>query len=280
VEVAPRGLRALLAAALLLLLATGAVHVVREALRDKTPNQTHARRLGLEEYLYLVAPLDADQEQDPREKQLVELLARSKQALEIPVARQAVLNATKDGRVTPEELRHLETLLARASALAAEYPELARSTGSNHTLFHVALSLHESQPQLLKELYRSTTAAKASRREALLAQAIALLHELGYTRSVKVLNPSTGSFEEKNPQPPARPGGSQLHPRTHRRPPKAQQPRPLATRQRHHDQPRNIRLQASNREGREREHLRDREQRHPKRHLDARRALEKNSLCC
>ena len=196
---APRGLRALLAAALLLLLATGAVHVVREALRDKTPNQTHARRLGLEEYLYLVAPLDADQEQDPLEKQLVELLARSKQALEIPVVREAVLNATRDGRVTPEELTHLEALLARAGALAAEYPELARSTGSNHTLFHTALSLHESQPQLLKELYRSIVAAK--HKEALLARAIALLQELGYTRSVKVLNPSTGSFEEKNPSP-------------------------------------------------------------------------------
>jgi len=197
--VAPRGLRALLAATLLLLLATVAMHLVREALRDKTPNQTHARRLGLEEYLYLVAPLDEDQEQDPLEKQLVELLARSKQALEIPVARQAVLNATRDGRVTPEELTHLEALLARTSALAQEYPELARSTGSNHTLFHTALSLHESQPQLLKELYRSILAAK--HKEALLARAIALLHELGYTRNVKVLNPSTGSFEEKNPSP-------------------------------------------------------------------------------
>jgi len=197
--VALRGLRALLVAALLLLLATGAVHLVREALRDKTPNQTHARRLGLEEYLYLVAPLDEDQEQDPLEKQLVELLARSKQALEVPVVRDAVLNATRDGRVTPEELQHLEALLARAGALAQEYPELARSTGSNPTLFHAALSLHESQPQLLKQLYRSILAAK--HKEALLVRAFALLHELGYTRNVKVLNPHTGSFEEKTPSP-------------------------------------------------------------------------------
>jgi hypothetical protein len=198
-EVALRGLRALLAATLLLLLAIGAVHLVREALRDKTPNQAHARRLGLEEHWYLVAPLDADQEQDPLEKQLVELLARSKQALEIPVAREAVLDATRDGRVTPEELTHLEALLARAGALAQEYPELARSTGSNHTLFHAALSLHESQPQLLKQLYRSILAAK--HKEAPLAQAIALLLELGYTKNVKVLNPHTGTFEEKTPSP-------------------------------------------------------------------------------
>ena len=115
--VAGGGRRAALLAALL---ALAAALTARELLRDRTPNRTYASKLGLSDYLDLVAPLDADERMSELERELIELLAQNKRALAIPATRRAVLEATKDGTVAAEELEELRKLLPLINGFASE----------------------------------------------------------------------------------------------------------------------------------------------------------------
>jgi hypothetical protein len=115
--VAGGGRRAALLAALL---ALAAALAARELLRDRTPNRTYASKLGLGDYLDLVAPLDADERMSELERELIELLAQNKRALAIPATRRAVLEATKDGTVATGELEELRKLLPLINGFASE----------------------------------------------------------------------------------------------------------------------------------------------------------------
>jgi hypothetical protein len=115
--VAGGGRRAALLAALL---ALAAALAARELLRDRTPNRTYASKLGLSDYLDLVAPLDADERMSELERELIELLAQNKRALAIPATRRAVLEATKDGTVAAGELEELRKLLPLINGFASE----------------------------------------------------------------------------------------------------------------------------------------------------------------
>jgi len=70
------------------------------------PNIKHALDKNLEEYLFLVKPLDEDGIQDKNEKELVELLAENKRILVIPTFVSYLNEKASDGLITDEELEY------------------------------------------------------------------------------------------------------------------------------------------------------------------------------
>jgi hypothetical protein len=100
------------------------------------PNVKHALDLGLEKYIDVVRPLDNDGVQDGNEKQFVELMASSREALEVPTFINYLKDGASDGRITREELEYSSNF---ASLVKGIYSEIykAKNLYENNTQFKI-----------------------------------------------------------------------------------------------------------------------------------------------
>jgi len=100
------------------------------------PNVKYAFDLGLEKYIDIVKPLDNDEAQDSNEKQFVELMASSREALDVPTFINYLKDKTSDGRVTRGELEYSSNF---ASLVKGIYSEIykAKNLYENNTQFKI-----------------------------------------------------------------------------------------------------------------------------------------------
>jgi hypothetical protein len=112
------------------------------------PNVKYAFDLGLEKYIDIVKPLDNDEAQDSNEKQFIELMASSREALDVPTFINYLKDKTSDGRITREELEYSSNF---ASLVKGIYSEIykAKNLYENNTQFKI------TDP--LKTIYYSTS---------------------------------------------------------------------------------------------------------------------------
>jgi len=100
------------------------------------PNVKHALDLGIEKYIEIVKPLDNDGVQGSNEKQFVELMASSREALDIPTFISYLKDKASDGRITREELEYSSNF---ASLVKGIYSEIykAKNLYENNTQFKI-----------------------------------------------------------------------------------------------------------------------------------------------
>ena len=100
------------------------------------PNVKYALDLGLEKYIDVVRPLDSDGVQDGNEKQFVELMASSREALEVPTFINYLEDKTSDGRITREELEYSSNFASLVKGLYSEIYK-AKNLYENNTQFKI-----------------------------------------------------------------------------------------------------------------------------------------------
>lgn len=100
------------------------------------PNVKHAVDLGLEKYIDVIRPLDSDGVQDSDEKQFLELMASSREALDVPTFINYLKDGASDGRITREELKYSSNF---ASLVKGIYSEIykAKNLYENNTQFKI-----------------------------------------------------------------------------------------------------------------------------------------------
>ena len=100
------------------------------------PNVKHALDSGLEKYIEIVKPLDNDGVQDSNEKQFVELMASSREALDVPTFINYLKDKTSDGRITREELEYSSNFASLVKGLYSEIYN-AKNLYENNTQFKI-----------------------------------------------------------------------------------------------------------------------------------------------
>jgi hypothetical protein len=98
------------------------------------PNVKYALDLGLEKYIEIVRPLDSDGVQDGNEKQFVELMASSREALEVPTFINYLKDKVSDGIITGEELKHSSNFASLVNRLYEEISNLKNLYENNPKL--------------------------------------------------------------------------------------------------------------------------------------------------
>jgi hypothetical protein len=93
--------------------------------------------LGLEKYIDVVRPLDSDGVQDSDEKQFVELMASSREALEVPTLINYLREKASDGRITREELEYSSNFAGLVKGLYSEIYK-AKNLYENNAQFRIA----------------------------------------------------------------------------------------------------------------------------------------------
>jgi hypothetical protein len=84
------------------------------------PNVKYALDLGLEKYIDVIRPLDSDGVQDSDEKQFVELMASSREALDVPTFINYLKDKASDGRITREELEYSSNFAVLVKGIYSE----------------------------------------------------------------------------------------------------------------------------------------------------------------
>jgi hypothetical protein len=100
------------------------------------PNVKYALDLGLEKYIEIVRPLDSDGVQDSNEKQFVELMANSREALDVPTFINYLKDKVSDGRITRGELEYSSNFAVLVKGLYSEIYK-AKNLYENNTQFKI-----------------------------------------------------------------------------------------------------------------------------------------------
>ncbi|MCS7367687.1 MAG: hypothetical protein NDF52_07400, partial [archaeon YNP-WB-062] len=100
------------------------------------PNVKYALDLGLEKYIDVVKPLDNDGVQDSNEKQFVELMASSREALDVPTFINYLREKASDGRITREELEYSSNFAGLVKGIYSEIYK-AKNLYENNTQFRI-----------------------------------------------------------------------------------------------------------------------------------------------
>ena len=101
------------------------------------PNVKYALDLGLEKYIDIVKPLDNDEAQDSNEKQFVELMASSREALDVPTFINYLKEKASDGKITSEELKYSSNFAVLVKGLYSEIYK-AKNLYENNPQFRIA----------------------------------------------------------------------------------------------------------------------------------------------
>jgi hypothetical protein len=92
--------------------------------------------LGLEKYIDIVKPLDNDEAQDSNEKQFVELMASSREALDVPTFINYLKEKASDGKISRGELEYSSNFAVLVKGLYSEIYK-AKNLYENNTQFKI-----------------------------------------------------------------------------------------------------------------------------------------------